>query len=68
MPVEKLAGSNSLVDVMDRVLDQGLRWDEATASALLHAPWTAARVVVTFVEVRTDDTSHGTPPRPSPGV
>ncbi|MFY2556751.1 hypothetical protein ACN469_03920 [Corallococcus terminator] len=71
MPVERMAGSTSLVDVMDRVLDRGLRWDD-----VIHAdrpppaaPQPAARVVVTFLEVHADDARpSGDTPRPSPGA
>lgn len=65
MPVERTAGSTSLVDVLDRVLDRGLRWDTEARAALVHPPPSGkpARIVVTFVDVRTD-----TPRDPSPGA
>jgi hypothetical protein len=72
MPVERTAGSTSLVDVLDRVLDRGLRWDpSARALRGLASPSPGAtRVVVTFMEVRTEDSpARGASPRPpSPGV
>lgn len=68
MPVERMAGSTSLVDVMDRVLDRGLRWDDVVHADRL-PPEPAARVVVTFLEVRTDDAPQpGDTPRLSPGA
>ncbi|TQF16763.1 hypothetical protein FJV41_07010 [Myxococcus llanfairpwllgwyngyllgogerychwyrndrobwllllantysiliogogogochensis] len=68
MPVERMAGSTSLVDVMDRVLDRGLRWDDVVHADRL-SPEHAARVVVTYLEVRTDDTPRpGETPRPTPGA
>lgn len=71
MPVERMAGSTSLVDVMDRVLDRGLRWDDGVHADRLPpaAPEHAAHVVVTFLEVRTDDAPPpGDTPRLSPGA
>jgi hypothetical protein len=72
MPVERTAGSTSLVDVLDRVLDRGLRWDPSVRvpPSRAPAPWSAERVVVTFMEVRSDDTpARGETPRvPSPGA
>lgn len=72
MPVERAAGSTSLVDVLDRVLDRGLRWDASARAATgrATATWSTPRLVVTFLEVRTDDTpARGAPPRaPSPGA
>lgn len=72
MPVERTPGSTSLVDVLDRVLDRGLRWDaSARAASGRAAPsWSATRIVVTFMDVRTDDTpARGEPPRaPSRGA
>lgn len=74
MPVERTVGSTSLVDVLDRVLDRGLRWDPSTRTEpgrASVAPHTT-RVVVTFMEVRTDDSpARGAAPAPrphSPGV
>ncbi|NVJ04296.1 hypothetical protein HUW63_03440 [Myxococcus sp. AM001] len=55
MPVERLAGSASLVDVLDRVLDRGLRWD-ANVRGQAPRDWPPASthpIVVKFVEVRT---------------
>ncbi|MFP2907670.1 hypothetical protein ACLESD_22000 [Pyxidicoccus sp. 3LFB2] len=72
MPVERTAGSTSLVDVLDRVLDRGLRWDASVRvpPGQAAAPWSAERIVVTFMDVRTDDPApHGEAPRsPSPGA
>lgn len=71
MPVERMAGSTSLVDVMDRVLDRGLRWDDTVraAAVLDSSADDSARVVVTFLEVWTNDSPHpGDTPRPSPGA
>jgi hypothetical protein len=70
MPVERTAGSSSLVDVLDRVLDRGLRWGPGTASGRSASFGSATRVVVTFLEVRA---GHGPareapPPDPSPGA
>lgn len=59
MPVERTAGSVSLVDVLDRVLDRGLRFD-AGALATLARPSTSeepARIVLTATDVRPP--SHG---------
>ncbi|WP_426749554.1 hypothetical protein [Myxococcus sp. Y35] len=55
MPVERMAGSASLVDVLDRVLDRGLRWDGNVRERNLQG-WPAASscpVVVASVELRT---------------
>ncbi|NPC81726.1 hypothetical protein HPC49_26335, partial [Pyxidicoccus fallax] len=57
MPVERTVGSTSLVDVLDRVLDRGLRWDPSARAVPDRASATSAsatRIVVTFMEVRTD--------------
>ncbi|WIG95527.1 hypothetical protein [Myxococcus sp. SDU36] len=55
MPVERLAGSASLVDVLDRVLDRGLRWDANVRGQALRdwPPASTHPIVVKFVEVRT---------------
>lgn len=72
MPVERTAGSTSLVDVLDRVLDRGLRWDTSARVVPGRAPPSpgATRVVVTFMEVRTDDSPARQPASrpPSPGA
>jgi hypothetical protein len=70
MPVERTAGSSSLVDVLDRVLDRGLRWEPRAASGCPPPSGRASRVVVTFLEVRANATpAHdAAPPVPSPGV
>jgi hypothetical protein len=72
MPVERTAGSTSLVDVLDRMLDRGLRWDSnaRAASGRATASWNAMRIVVTFMDVRIDDIpARGVAPRaPSPGA
>jgi hypothetical protein len=72
MPVERTPGSTSLVDVLDRMLDRGLRWDAnaRAASGRAAASWSATRIVVTFMDVRIDDTpARGVAPRvPSPGA
>ncbi|QSQ19635.1 hypothetical protein JY651_30525 [Pyxidicoccus parkwayensis] len=71
MPVERTAGSTSLVDVLDRVLDRGVRWDASARAAPGRATaWNPPRIVVTFMDVRTDDTpARGALPRaPSPGA
>jgi hypothetical protein len=72
MPVERTVGSTSLVDVLDRVLDRGLRWDPSArvVPGRASAAPRATRVVVTFMEVRTDDRpARGAAPRPhSPGA
>jgi gas vesicle structural protein len=73
MPVERMAGGASLVDVLDRLLDRGLRFDARTPldpgrAALMED---AARIVVAFSEVRTADSPERGPlsPRPpSPGA
>ncbi|AKQ68519.1 hypothetical protein A176_005431 [Myxococcus hansupus] len=55
MPVERLAGSASLVDVLDRVLDRGLRWD-VSARERSFRNWPSASlcpIVVASVELRT---------------
>lgn len=63
MPVERLAGSTSLVDVMDRVLDRGLRWDGTVP------PDASAPVVVTSLELRVEDTPPADDtPRLPPGA
>ncbi|QDE66900.1 hypothetical protein BHS09_07675 [Myxococcus xanthus] len=55
MPVERLAGSASLVDVLDRVLGRGLRWDTNVHKQALQdwPPASTRTIVVKFVEVRT---------------
>ena len=72
MPVERIAGVASLVDILDRVLDRGLRFDaRAVAELGQAAPLEGeARIVVAFSEVRTADSpERGLPPRaPSPGA
>ncbi|RKH38130.1 hypothetical protein [Corallococcus sicarius] len=77
MPVERIAGVASLVDILDRVLDRGLRFDaRALADLGPAAPSPAApseeeaRIVVAFSEVRTADSpERGLAPRaPSPGA
>ncbi len=70
MPVERTAGSSSLVDVLDRVLDRGLRWEPRTASGRPASLGSATRVVVTFLEVRAGaaPAREDAPPAPSPGV
>ncbi|WP_426732903.1 hypothetical protein [Myxococcus faecalis] len=66
MPVERLAGSTSLVDVMDRVLDRGLRWDGTVPP---DAPEPSAPVVVTSLELRAEDTPPADDtPRLPPGA
>ncbi|MBZ4422198.1 hypothetical protein [Myxococcus sp. RHSTA-1-4] len=67
MPVERTVGSTSLVDVLDRVLDRGLRWEPSARAVPGRASASpgATRIVVTFMEVRTDDNpARGAPPRP----
>ncbi|NBD08036.1 MULTISPECIES: hypothetical protein [Corallococcus] len=72
MPVERVAGGASLVDVLDRLLDRGLRFDARALAALGGAApmEEEARIVVAFSEVRTADSlERGPPPRPpSPGA
>ncbi|CAM4435504.1 hypothetical protein HRD49_34330 [Corallococcus exiguus] len=72
MPVERVAGGASLVDVLDRLLDRGLRFD-SPALEVLGRPSSLegeARIVVAFSEVRTADSlERGRSPRPpSPGA
>ena len=72
MPVERVAGGASLVDVLDRLMDRGLRFDLPALEALGRAPprEVEARIVVAFSEVRTADSrERGRSPRPpSPGA
>ncbi|MCP3138754.1 hypothetical protein [Pyxidicoccus xibeiensis] len=72
MPVERTAGSTSLVDVLDRVMDRGLRWESGTHAVPGQPPpdWSGARIVVTFMDVRTDDPPgrEAAPRPPSPGA
>ncbi|RKH63527.1 hypothetical protein [Corallococcus aberystwythensis] len=72
MPVERVAGGASLVDVLDRLLDRGLRFDPPAQEALGRATPRdgEARIVVAFSEVRTADSlERGRSPRPpSPGA
>lgn len=69
MPVERMAGSSSLVDVLDRVLDRGLRWEPRAASGRAASSGRAARVVVTFLEVRAGTTpGPDAPPVPPSGA
>ncbi|RKG66393.1 hypothetical protein D7V80_19935 [Corallococcus sp. CA054B] len=72
MPVERVAGGASLVDVLDRLLDRGLRFDTPALELLGRAsPLDGeARIVVAFSEVRTADSpERGSSPRPpSPGA
>jgi len=54
MPVERMAGSASLVDVLDRVLDRGLRWDASVRGRGLR-DWpsvSTSPIVVASVEPR----------------
>ncbi|XXF79600.1 hypothetical protein P2318_07540 [Myxococcaceae bacterium GXIMD 01537] len=48
MPAERAAGATSLLDVLDRVLDRGVRFGAAARAALPHLPARsgAVRVVV----------------------
>ncbi|RKG92275.1 hypothetical protein D7V97_41055 [Corallococcus sp. CA053C] len=72
MPVERIAGVASLVDILDRMLDRGLRFDTRALAELGRAVLSEeeARIVVAFSEVRTADSpERGLPPRaPSPGA
>ncbi|MCY1030911.1 hypothetical protein OV207_05535 [Corallococcus sp. BB11-1] len=72
MPVERIAGAASLVDLLDRMLDRGLRFAarEPTARSPAASMEREARIVVAFSEVRTADSpERGLPPRaPSPGA
>ncbi|MFB1481238.1 hypothetical protein [Corallococcus sp. RDP092CA] len=67
MPVERVTGGASLVDVLDRLLDRGLRFDTPALEALGRAASRAGetRIVVAFSEVRTADSrERGRSPRP----
>jgi len=62
MPVTKNPGSTSLVDLLDRVLDQGIRFAQGPGAAPAE-PATAApggRIVVESVETHLE--SPGVPP------
>ncbi|WP_223643155.1 hypothetical protein [Corallococcus sp. EGB] len=67
MPVERVSGGTSLVDVLDRLLDRGLRFDTQALEALCRTASRdgEARIVVAFSEVRTADSlERGRSPRP----
>lgn len=72
MPVERVTGGTSLVDVLDRLLDRGLRFDTPSLEALCRTASRdgETRIVVAFSEVRaTDSLERGRSPRPpSPGA
>ncbi|RKI61957.1 hypothetical protein D7X55_22640, partial [Corallococcus sp. AB049A] len=65
-------GGTSLVDVLDRLMDRGLRFDTSALEALGRATPREgeSRIVVAFSEVRTADSQErGRSPRPSsPGA
>ncbi|WP_224372928.1 hypothetical protein [Hyalangium versicolor] len=63
MPVARNPGSTSLVDILDRVLDQGIRFEERPHAALAaaHPPLEQGRIVIAAVE------THLEPPGASPG-
>jgi hypothetical protein len=63
MPVTRNPGSTSLVDILDRVLDQGIRFAPASSEALARppAPAPGSRIVVESV------TTHLEPPEVPPG-
>ncbi|RYZ42273.1 MAG: hypothetical protein EOO71_08665 [Myxococcaceae bacterium] len=69
MPVERIAGSASVVDLLDRMLDRGLRFDARAPGRAVPLEG-GARIVVAFSEVRTADSpERGLAPRePSPGA
>lgn len=52
MPVERTSGTMSLLDVLDRVLDRGIRFSAADRAALpsLDVDGGAARLVVVAVD------------------
>jgi len=62
MPVARNPGSTSLVDILDRVLDQGIRFapESGTALARPPAPAQGGRIVVESVE--THQEQPGVPP------
>jgi hypothetical protein len=63
MPVTRNPGSTSLVDILDRVLDQGIRFAQGpgTAQATPVTPATEGRIVIESVE------THLAPPGVLPG-
>ena len=63
MPVTRNPGGTSLVDILDRVLDQGIRFAQAPGAqhARPSAPAPGGRVVVESVEL------HLEPPGVPPG-
>jgi gas vesicle structural protein len=52
MPVARNPGSTSLVDILDRILDQGIRFEQGPRAALTgaRAPTEQGRIVVAAVE------------------
>jgi hypothetical protein len=62
MPVTRIPGSTSLVDILDRVLDQGIRFAQGPGAPLASppAPAPAGRIVVESVETHLEPS--GVPP------
>ncbi|HYH95259.1 hypothetical protein [Hyalangium sp.] len=62
MPVARNPGSTSLVDILDRVLDQGIRFAQGPGAAVPKPPVPAqgGRIVVEAVETYLD--RPGMPP------
>ena len=56
MPVARNPGSSSLVDILDRVLDQGLRFEPEprTSPSSGGTPGQKGRIVVTAVETHLE--------------
>ncbi len=56
MPVARNPGSTSLVDVLDRVLDQGIRFEGSPRAVKTgtHAPPEPARIIVAAVETHLE--------------
>jgi hypothetical protein len=67
MPVARNPGSTSLVDILDRVLDHGIRFAQGSGAALAKppAPAQGGRIVVEAVETYLE--RPGLPPE-KPGT
>ena len=60
MPVTRNPGSTSLVDLLDRVLDQGIRFAQGPGAELARPAAPGSRIVVESVETHLEQ--PGVPP------
>jgi gas vesicle structural protein len=62
MPVARNPGSTSLVDILDRVLDQGIRFAPEAGAALARPPAPAQGGRIAVESVETHLAPSGVPP------